>query len=151
MADIHIDDFYHDCTRILVRLHEVFPRLTSVYIDDIIGRFETDEYGIASHRHQACFDTLLWLAAEGYIRYQDRVRTEGLDQVVLTEKAFLRLSRFSPCEPEPSTPASIIRKRSTLLWSMKQALKSGSSDTICQVASRFFSSNYHHEPKEMSE
>ncbi|MCW7551273.1 hypothetical protein NX722_01175 [Endozoicomonas gorgoniicola] len=138
MADIHIDDFYHDCTRILVQLYEAFPRLTSVYIDDIIGRFETDEYGIPSRRHQACFDTLLWLAAEGYIRYLDRVRLEGLDQVVLSEKAFLRLNQLIPFEPDSSTPASIVRKRSSLAWALKQALKSGSSETICLAAQRFF-------------
>ena len=139
MADIHIDEFYHDCTRTLVSLHDVFPRLTSVYVDDIIGQFETDEYGIPSRRHQACFDTLLWLASENYIRYLDRVRQEGLDQVVLTEKSFLRLRQHGPFQPDESTPASVARKQSTLIWELRQALKSGSSDSISQAARLFFS------------
>ena len=138
MADIHIDEFYHDCLRILVQLHDAFPRLTSVYVDDIIGQFETDEYGIPSRRHQACFDALLWLAAEGYIRYLDRVRLEGLDQVVLTEKSFLRLRRPVSYEQDDSVPASVARKQATQAHDLRQALKSGSSSIIGQSAQRFF-------------
>ena len=139
MADIHIDEFYRDCAKTLVHLYACFPRLTSLYIDDLIGKLETDEYGIPSRRHQACFDTLLWLAAEGYIRYHDRVRQDGLDQVVLTEKSFTRLSTAASFATMEPIPVGASRCQASLAWSLREALHTGSSNTINQATVRFFS------------
>ena len=138
MADIHIDEFYRDCASALVQLYGCFPRLTSLYVADLTGELEVDDFGIPGQRHQACFDTLLWLAAEGYIRYHDRVRQDGLDQVVLTEKSFLRLSKVAPFKPREQVPESVSRKQATQAWTLRKALQSGSSDTINQATMRFF-------------
>lgn len=145
MADIHIDEFFHDCVKALVLLYKQFPRKTSLYIDDLITAEPTDEFGIPTRRHQACFDALLWLSEEGYIRFFDRVRHDGLDQVVLTEKSFLRLSLpESPIEDRQELPAIVSRKRSTLAWAMKQSIKSGSTEAINQSAQQFFAQKNEH-------
>ena len=139
MADIHLDDFFRDCAKILVSLHGAFPRLTSLFVDDIIPSEPLDEFGIPSRRHQACFDAFIWLAEEGYIRYHDRVRTEGFDEVVLTEKSIVRL-----CKPvieissDENKPALIGRKQASLTWQLKQALKSGTTDQINQLCMKLF-------------
>ena len=37
MSDLHIDDFYHDAGLILALLYAVFPRKTTLYVEDISG------------------------------------------------------------------------------------------------------------------
>ena len=139
MADIHIDEFYQDCLKTLVQLYNSFPRLTTLYVDDLIPNAGTDEYGIPNRRHKACFDTMLWLASEGYIRYQDNIRHDALDQVVLTERSFLRLSLpASPMDKKNDLPPSIARKQATMAWHCRQALKDKGSEAIAQAALQFF-------------
>ncbi|MGB0361290.1 MAG: hypothetical protein ACPGEF_07785 [Endozoicomonas sp.] len=142
MADINIDEFYQDCLKTLVQLYNAFPKLSTVYIDDLISNSGTDEFGIPNHRHRACFDTLLWLAAEGYIRYQDNIRHDALDQVVLTEKSFLRLSLpiidHETGDGENQLPPLVARKQSTLAWQCREALKNGGSNAIATTAQTFF-------------
>lgn len=84
MADLHIDDFCRDTARILVRLYSQFPRPQLLFVDEICGSAETDEFGMPGSRHLACFSTLLWLGDEGYLRYTETLRQEGLDQAVLS-------------------------------------------------------------------
>lgn len=140
MADIHIDEFYHDCSKALVILYNAFPRLITLYVDDLINDSETDEYGIPTRRHKACFDALLWLAEEGYLRYQSRINQNALDQVTLTEKSFCRLNRPSteltsrvPAAEKNTTtqenhlPAAIASQRKTLVWFFREAINEGSS------------------------
>ncbi|WP_062268653.1 hypothetical protein [Endozoicomonas arenosclerae] len=138
MADIHIDDFFHDCAKTLVHLYNAFPRLTSLYVDDIITPEPVDEFGLPSRRHQACFDSFLWLAREGYIHYSERVRLEGLDQVVLTEKSFLRLSLPSLNIDPDEQPEHIALKRGTLGWQFREVLKSGTTHQLNQLCQHFF-------------
>ncbi|WP_257264387.1 hypothetical protein [Endozoicomonas sp. ONNA2] len=145
MDDIHIDEFYQDCLKTLVKLYTSFPRLTTLYVDDLIANAGTDEYGIPNRRHKACFDALLWLATEGYIRYQDTIRHDALDQVVLTEKSFLRLSLpVSPVDnpdgpdKKQDLPSSIVRKQATMAWYCRQALDDKGSETIALAALEFF-------------
>ncbi|WP_067519194.1 hypothetical protein [Endozoicomonas ascidiicola] len=145
MADIHIDEFYQDCLKTLIQLYNAFPRLTTVYVDDLISNAGTDEFGIPNRRHKACFDTLLWLASEGYIRYQDNIRQDALDQVALTEKSFLRLSlpTFQPAleDQAPNLPPLVARKQSTLAWQCREALKDKGSDAIAAAAQKFFTAD----------
>lgn len=127
MTDLHIDEFYHDCGKALAQLYNSFPRLTTLYVADLISHSGTDEYGIPTRRHQACFDALLWLADEGYIRYQDRIRQDALEQVILTEKSFLRLSLPKADHHRSDTVAS---KQATHAWRLRQALKDGTTATV---------------------
>lgn len=63
--DLQIDDFYKDAASGLLMLYQAFPRKLALYVEDLIGREEPDEFGLPSKRHQACLGALLWLAEEG--------------------------------------------------------------------------------------
>lgn len=131
MADIHIDEFHHDCTKALVMVYNAFPRLITLYVDDLISDSGTDEFGIPTRRHKACFDALVWLGEENYIRYQDRVHQNALDQVTLTEKCFLRMNMpSSHLMPKSHLPVALANKRRTIVWQFREALKESSSDKI---------------------
>ncbi|WP_369602258.1 hypothetical protein AAIA72_04650 [Hahella sp. SMD15-11] len=92
MHDLHIDDFFKDAARILLQLYMAFPRPILLIAEDISGPDTPDEYGLHSPRHQACLATMLWLAEEGWLRYESQLRQEGLDQAVLTARSVARLS-----------------------------------------------------------
>ncbi|HAT26054.1 MAG TPA: hypothetical protein DCS89_03500, partial [Gammaproteobacteria bacterium] len=95
MADINIENFYKHIARILSILYEAFPSKSPLYVDDIAGVDDPDEYGLHSPDYTAGFFAMLWLADEQYIRYMDTIRQDGVDQAVLTHKAFLRLTQVS--------------------------------------------------------
>lgn len=123
--DLQIDDFHHDVAAGLVRLYQAFPRKVALFIEDLIGREEPDEFGLPSTRHQSCLSALLWLAEEGYVRYDSLIRFEALDQAVLTEKAFVRLSR-GVAQIDPSIaelPPSIRRTQASLANQLREASK----------------------------
>ncbi|WP_029653855.1 hypothetical protein [Marinobacter daepoensis] len=148
MADIHVEEFYKDAAIALVQLYMTFPRRTNLFVEDIAGPDEPDEFGLHSTRHMACFGALLWLAEEGLIRYVDTIRQEALDQAVLTRQAFVRLNAPAPqvlvrelstAPREPSLPASVQKDLSTYIHLLRSALKSGSSSRISlAVQSTFF-------------
>ena len=108
MADIHITDFYRDIARILCQLYAGFPRKLTVFVEDISGPDDPDEFGLHSTRHQACFATLLWLADEGYLRYQDTIRQEAIDQACLTHRGFTLLSAQLRCQSALDTGATYV-------------------------------------------
>ncbi|GAA4648973.1 hypothetical protein GCM10023116_12470 [Kistimonas scapharcae] len=127
MADIHIDDFFQDCAHILLKLYGHFPRKDALYVDDIADCDPADEYGIPSERHMACYQAMLWLAEEGYLRYEDRIGFSGLDQVTLTEKAFLKLvTPLNAALTEESTsPLIISLQQATFAEQLRQAISAG--------------------------
>ena len=93
MADLHIEDFFKDAVKILNQLYLNFPIKSSVFVEDISGDDTPDEYGLHSPRHQACFGCMLWLEEEGYLRFEETIRQEAIDQAVLTQKSFSLFSR----------------------------------------------------------
>lgn len=106
MADIHIADFHRDCANILVTLYRNFPRKIHLYVDDIAGPDEPDEFGLPSPRHQSCFATMIWLAEAGYVQYVTTIRQEALDQACLTHLGFILLSSI---KHQPSRGASVTK------------------------------------------
>ena len=137
MSDIHIDDFYRDCALIFLRLYTMFPRKGIVYIDDITGPDEPDEFGLHSERFQAGFSTITWLADSGYIQYAEAIKQEALDQAVLSHKAFMILSsrselNFGGADDEVEVPASVMEQSKSNINQLRKALKSGSSIMIKQ-------------------
>lgn len=143
MSDIHIDDFYHDSARALLRLYNQFPRCESLYVEEIVGPQGVDEFGIPNARHRAGFATLLWLGDEHYLRYSGSVRQESLDQAVLTEKAFLRLASLT--EPTPPsdapTPDIVTQQQRSLAQALRDALNEESSLSIKNAMRRFFNAS----------
>ena len=77
MIDVHIDDFYHDIAVILLSLFQQFPRKVNLYVEDVSGPDEMDEFGLHTPRHLACVGAMMWLQDEGYIRYEDLAREES--------------------------------------------------------------------------
>ena len=146
--DLQIDDFYKDAASGLLMLYQAFPRKMALYVEDLIGREEPDEFGLPSKRHQACLGALLWLAEEGYLRFESTIAYDALDQAVLTREAFVRLSAPAPqallrelsaASNEPELPPSVQKDLSTYIHLLRSALKSGSSSRISlAVQSTFF-------------
>lgn len=133
MTDINIDDFFKDSAKILVQLYSVFPRRHSVFVDDISGAEETDEFGMHSERYLSCFGAMLWLGEEGYLRYEDTVRQDSIDQAVLTARSFEVLTTPAPNhEPIDVTnmPDSVRLEQSTTISRLRNALKERSSIRI---------------------
>lgn len=141
MSGIHIDEFYADAAQILVSLYGVFPRRVNLFAEDICGEDEPDEYGLHSTRYQACFATMVWLGEEGYIRYENTMRQDALDQAVLSGRCFSAL--VSPAPPdadelaeareEPDLPPSIQAEHASIVYHLEKALKKRSSVEIRQA------------------
>lgn len=158
MADIHISDFYKDVASILVRLYNSFPRKTILYVEDIAGADEPDEFGLHCERFLAGFSTMIWLADHGYLQYDAPIRQEALDQAVLTERAFLMLSSRSPLTTpvvdtatleDDSTaptsnelPPSLLEHSQGAITQLRQALRSGSSIRIQQCVHQMLSESH---------
>jgi len=98
MFDIHIEEFFLDCTKILKQLYQSFPKKSNVYVEDIAGPDQPDDYGIHSDRSQCCFGAMLWLEKENFICYESTLRQEAVDQALLTSKGLHLMS--SICHDE---------------------------------------------------
>src|SRR5690606_17221856 len=121
-------------------LYQAFPAKTTLYMDDLIGYMVPDEFGLPSDRQQRCLSTSIWLAAEGYLRYQSTIRFEALDHVELCEKAFLRLSNMA--KPLPATlteaPPSVRRPQGSLANQLREALQAQDSEQVIELMQLFF-------------
>jgi len=140
--DLHIDDFYKDATSGLLLLYANFPRKISLYIDDLIGYQAPDEYGLPSERHQSCFSTFLWLADEGYLRYESTIGYDALDQAVISEKCFLRLSAQIPQSLLNNklfeAPPEVLRQRLSLAQQLRDAVSSQDAELIIKLCRYLF-------------
>lgn len=134
MADIHIDDFYRDSAKILVALYGHFPRKMTLYVEDISGPDTPDDFGLHSTRHQACFETMMWLAGSDYIEYEQAVYQEALDQAVLSHRGFLTLNSVQ--EPaagiDQSLSEAMIREESLAIHQIQYQLKHGTSFSLAE-------------------
>lgn len=142
MADLHIDDFCHDVLWTLMRLYNAFPRRQSIFVEDISGPDAPDEVGLHSRRHMACLGAMLWLAEEGYIRYEATIYQDGIDQAVLTQPTFVLLTAPSELrfeEPGEQLPDTVVRGQLTLAQQIRAALRSKSSDRITAIGRYFLS------------
>jgi hypothetical protein len=140
--DLQIDDFYKDCAAGLLQLYQAFPRRMALYVEDLIGPSEPDQFGLPSKRHESCLGALLWLADEGYLRFDSSIRFEALDQAVLTEKGFLRLSRMLPgtLTAAEVLPPSVLRVRASLAQQLREALRSADSERLARLTRLVFES-----------
>lgn len=134
MSDLHIDDFCKDSAKILLALYAKFPQKIILYVEDIAGPDEPDEFGLHSPRHQACFSTMLWLAETDYISYVQTIRQEALESATLTHRGFTFLTsrdtgdllHTSSAHPEPR------------IEKIKQELREGSSETLKLLMLEYF-------------
>lgn len=121
MAELHIEDFYKDVALILSQLYAVFPRKATVFVEDISGPDQPDEFGIHSKRHQSCFAAMIWLSEEGFIRYGDTIRQEAIDQAVLASSTFIKLSNLASIEVDSVHKASPMSNMQLIHESLKNA------------------------------
>ncbi len=135
MTDLNVEDFLKDAARTLVALYSVFPRRHAIFVDDIYKVEEPDEFGMHSDRYQACFGTLLWLAEENYLRFEETIRNEAIDQAILTGRCFTLLSsatdRAGPADP--NLPDLIRLEHATHVHQIRSALKDRSSIALRQA------------------
>lgn len=142
MTDINVDDFFKDAARALSVLYGIFPRRHTLFVEDIYATEEPDEFGLHSERYQACFGTLVWLGEENYLRYTEAIRTEAIDQAILTGRAFTLLS--SPAGTFENTgsnglPELVRVEQSTHIYRIKLALKNRSSIELRRAMLGFMS------------
>ena len=130
MADLHIEEFFGDAGRILVSLYRIFPRPVTLFVEDICGPDEPDEYGVHSHRHQACFATMLFMQVHGFISYNETIRSEALDQTSLSGACLSLLLSPMPtvhaadqASKDSSLPAIVQAEHSTAIFQLEQAVK----------------------------
>ena len=142
MADLNILDFYKDTALVLMSLQRVFPRKMDLFVEDLIGPDQVDEFGLHTKRHEACFGAMLWLADEGFLRYGATIRQEGVDQSYLTAKGLIKLSTIinAPLTETPAQdlPSFEAQERLTMIEHMRRAVQSQSSEQITQVMRMFF-------------
>ncbi len=136
---LHIEDFSQDVARILLQLYMNFPRPQAVYVEDISGPDQLDEAGLHGKRHMACLGAMLWLAEEGYLRYQSTLYQEGIEQAVLSNRAFTLLTATSDTDPQtdPDLPISVQRQRATLAEQIRAALAARDSTRISGLVRHF--------------
>jgi len=148
MSDLHIDDFYKDTAKILIQLYRSFPRRSMVLAEEISGLDQPDEYGLHGVRHQASFGAALWLAQSGYIDYEDTIQQKGLDQAILTHKAFTLLSARSSLTDSASVsstlPSSVQDSQLSNIHQLRTALKSGSSTQLRAVVQNLLTESNAH-------
>lgn len=119
LGDLHIDDFCKDTAKTLLVLYKRFPVKSALYVEDIAGADDPDEFGLHSPRFSAGFCTLLWLQEWDYIRFGATIRQEGVEEVVLTHRAFSLLSAWENSE-------SGVRR----IDKLKDLVKNGSSEAL---------------------
>ena len=143
MADLNILDFYKDTALTLMSLQRVFPRKMDLFVEDLIGPDEVDEFGLHTKRHEACLGAMLWLADEGYIRFATTIRQEGIDQVVLTAKGMIKLNTivelpvFGMINNEDVSEFEA-REHLTMIEHMRRAIQSQSSEQLTLVLRAFY-------------
>lgn len=133
MSGLNVDEFCKDAARTLVALYEAFPRPHSLFVEDLCGPDQVDEFGMHSGRHLAGLAAILWLAEEGWLRYSDTIRQQAVDQAVLTGLAFSRLSAPAPgFEPPRASelPDTVRREHQTRAHRLKSALEERSSSHV---------------------
>ena len=128
MNSINIDEFFADAAKILTRLQRAFPQPIILQVDDICGAEETDEFGMHSARYLACFSAMLWLAEEGYLRFNETVRSEAIDEAVLSAKCFVLLTKPDDLQaisdpPSETLPDSVALERSSLGNQLNERLR----------------------------
>jgi hypothetical protein len=151
LDDLHIEDFYKDTGKIFITLYSSFPRKIELYVEDISGEDETDEFGLHTTRHMSCFSTMIWLGEAGYINFTETIRQEAIDQAVLSHKAFTLLTSRSQMnfgEPETeddnAIPPSVLEESGTNIVKLKRAIQSRNSIFIRQCVQYLLRESRYH-------
>ena len=135
MNDLNLLDFYRDAAHVLTRLYIHFPRKMDICVEDMIGTDQVDDFGLHSKRHEAAFGALLWLADEGYLRFNNTIRQEAIDQAILSQKGLLMLGKVNYPPTTNDTDETAVL---TTAEYMQKALRSHSSTQLSFIMQHFF-------------
>jgi len=124
IGDLNIDDFCKDFAKSLIFLYKRFPVSTTLFVEDISGPDEPDEFGLHSPRFEACFSALVWLKEADYIDYKSTIRQEAIEEATLSHRS-LRL--LSALDQESLTQDNTTRTR---VGALKACLSNGSSEEL---------------------
>jgi len=143
MFDIHIEEFYLDSTKILKQLYQSFPKKTNVFVEDIAGPDQPDDYGLHCDRFQCCFGAMLWLENESFLRFEGTLRQESIDQASLTEKGLRMMASICQDEYVNTITDSINPKIKGLkglpnIDSLNHIIKHGTSSQLGLVVQHLF-------------
>lgn len=136
MSDINVDDFFQDAARALLILYQSFPRPRTLFVEDICGPEEPDEFGMHSDRFLACFGALVWLGEEDFLRAGEAMRQEAVEQAVLTARSFTLLStpaRIHLADTDSRLPKSVELERSSNIHQLREAVKARSSTALRRI------------------
>ena len=138
MSDLHIDDFCKDTAKIFLQLYKIFPQKSTLYVEDICGPDEPDDFGLHSPRFQSCFSAVIWLAESDYLSYSSLIQQEAFEEIVLSHRGFTFLSSFD-AEPNEENTKTITR-----IQQLRFVQKHGSSDKLTSVVLEYLklSRNY---------
>ncbi len=131
IGDLHIDDFCKDTAKILLSLYKSFPVKTTLYVEDISGPDQPDEFGLHSPRFEACFSAMIWLKESDYIYFSGAVRQEAVEEAVLTHRGF---SFLSSVEKVNGIPEDGFLRR---IDHLHNTAKEGNSETIKSLILRY--------------
>jgi hypothetical protein len=87
---------------------------------------------------------MLWLAEEGLLRYEATIFQEGIEQAVLTNKAFVLLTALSELRfdnTDPTLPATVKHEKATLAEQFLQAIRAQDSVRTTAVVRYLLSRN----------
>lgn len=131
IGDLHIDDFCKDTAKILLLLYKRFPVKTILYVEDIAGPDEPDEFGLHSPRFEACFSTIIWLKESDYLSYASTVRQEAVEGAALTHRGFCFVSAFENDDTNgEQAPSRRINR-------LNNAVKEGNSEYLKALVLRY--------------
>ena len=136
MIDINIDDFFHDIAVTLLSLYQQFPRKISLYLEDISGPDDMDEFGLHSNRYLSTIGAVSWLHDEGYIRYSNIAHQESVEDCTLTQMAFVKLIRPTLPANHLADASSVEKQQHTLAQQLHCALKDQSSIEVRSLIER---------------
>lgn len=140
MSDLHIEEFFRDAATTLVTLFNAFPRPVTLYVEDICGPDEPDEYGVHSHRYMGCFGAMVWLGEEQALRYQETIKQEAIDQAVLTGRCFTALLKPVPDSLDLDLPIAVRDSQASVAFQLQSALKSRDNNRVRSLMSALLDS-----------
>ncbi|MBX2857482.1 MAG: hypothetical protein KTR17_02370 [Cellvibrionaceae bacterium] len=138
MSNLNIHDFCKDTAKILLILYKHFPQRITLYVEDISGPDQPDEFGLHSPRFLATFHTLLWLAETDYLRFSQTVKQEALENVTLSHRAFVFLSGGDPSPQDGKTSPPRIEV-------LRTSLNTESSETLKQRVLNYMEQSRHYQ------
>ena len=143
MNDLHIDDFYKDVAKIFLQLFKSFPQKSILYVEDICGPDDPDEFGLHSPRFQSCFSTVIWLAEANYLSYSSNIHQEAFEETVLSHQGFTFLTsrnfstELAPSNDQTALPSMSEFEHQTRIATIRHTLKNESSNSLSVLMHRY--------------